>query len=227
MKWFASFTAAVLAGGAALAADGPAGPSVPQVPAPVIQNGLPAASPFGPAHRSFSLTSLIKKPTVAAPVQASTPAAAMPPLPTALVAPPVPCAVPAACAVRDRGTCFERMKRWLAYAPCEVHLPVKPVPYYAPDYEFFACKSNCGTAGGGAPAAAANCAPPARGLFARTPKEKCAPDCDPRTGPTNAGLPGFRFASPENPAVGAGHVGPGPVESASFKMPAYGAKPQK
>jgi hypothetical protein len=230
MKRIAAFAvAAVFAGGAAFAQDGPAGPSTPQVPAPVIHNGLPTNAPAGTAPRTFSLTSVLKKPTAAPVAAVSAPAVVhpMPPLPTGLTAAPLAvspaaCASPAACSTSPRGDCCERLKRWLTFRPCEVHLPCTPTPCYAPLYESFACKPNAGYAGGCAPAA--GCATGGRGLFARTPKEKCAPDCDPRTGPVDAGLPGFRFAAPENPAIGAGHAAPGTVVNTSFKMPVYGAK---
>jgi hypothetical protein len=224
MKRLAVFAvAAVVSGGAAFAGDLPVGPSTPQVPAPIIQHGLPTNQPLGTAPRSFSIASMFKKTSADVPtVQPPPPTAPVPPLPTAMIAPvvvaPAACASPAACSVADRGSCCDRLKRWLCFKPTAIHVPITPTPCYAPNYEFFACKSNGGPAGG--------CAPTGHGLFARTPKEKCAPSCDPRTGPVDAGLPGFRFAAPESPAVAGGaQAAPGPVVNTAFKMPSYGTKP--
>lgn len=231
MKRLAAFAVAAVLAGGAVAAD-PVGTTVPLVPAPVIQNGLPANQPFGHSPRPFSFANLVKKQPAAeaqapAPAVAPTATPAMPPLPTALTAAPLAvnpaaCASPAACSVKDRGDTCERLKRWLCFKPCEYHFPHTPTPCYAPNYEFFACKSNAGYPGGCAQPS--GCGTGVRGLFAKKPKEKCAPDCDPRTGPVDTGMAGFRFAAPENPAVGGGPAAPAPVVSTSFKMPVYGAK---
>ena len=236
MKWLAAFAVAtIFAGGAASAQDGQAWPTVPQVPAPVLHNGLPTNAPAPPATRTFSLAGMLKRPTAAAPAE-PTPAPIAMPLPTGLAAAPLAyspaaCASPAACSTKDRGDCCERLKRWLCFKQCPVHLPHIPTPCLTPTYEYFACKPNAGYAGGCSPSGVgtghglAGGVATGRGLLGRSAKGgKCASDCDPRTGPVDTGLPGFRFAAAENPAVGGGPAAPGGVVSTSYKMPTYGAK---
>jgi hypothetical protein len=148
---------------------------------------------------------------------------------------------------------LQRLKAWLCYKPCDAGLPgPTPTPCYTPYYALFPCKSGpgygpaCGTAGGpdcaaGKTAGAVGKAAPRAGaeradagtsgadrhrLLAGRKKADGVPatDCDPKTGPANAGLPGFRFAAPENPAVrGTPHAPTPPVVTTSFRMPS----PQK
>lgn len=227
MKRFAVL--AVFLSGPAFAADTPAGPITPQVPAPVIQNGLPTNAPaFDSGSKPFALTSLsrlLKKPAADSPILHTDTLAAvphpLPPLPTGLAS--VPCGPTgcesSGCAAPAHGSRWDKFKKWISYAPCDPGAPRPvPTPCYAPHYSYFLCKENAGNAGG---CATGNCAP-GRTLIARGPKEKCGPACDPLTGPVDAGMPGFRFAAPETPAVGGAAAGP--VVNTAFKMPSYGSK---
>ena len=226
MKRFAVL--AVFLGGPAFAGDAPAGPTSPQVPPPVIHNGLPTNQPvFDSGPKPFahtSLSRLVKNPVTDSPVLQTSEHLPHPlPLPTGLASVPygpTGCASPAGCAVTTRGSCWDKFKKWMCYAPCDPGAPRPvPTPCYAPHYSYFLCKESAGNVGG---CAGGNCAP-GRTLIARGPKEKCGPACDPLTGPVDAGMPGFRFAAPETPAVGGAPAGP--VVSTAFKMPSYGSKP--
>jgi hypothetical protein len=157
------------------AQEGTLAPTVPVVPAPVVQNGnlTPAGgnggwgASTGPRLPAFSRWSPFRNPATASvgePV--GTPSGygyPVPPLPAGVGGADGRCGpggcAPTGCAPgRARGhdgSCWEKLKNWLCYHPTKTELPkLCPTPYYTPLQGMFPCTpggcgAGCGTCAGG------------------------------------------------------------------------------
>ncbi len=147
--------------GAAQAQEGLA-PTVPVVPAPVLQNGnvqAPAGSgwgtPGGPRFLSVSKWSPFRNPATASPIEPTAPVSThpLPPLPAGISTPemsgsPANCG-PAGCGRPARSrSCWERIKLLLGYHDSPTELPkLRPTPCITPLQGMFPCTAapGCGT----------------------------------------------------------------------------------
>lgn len=145
------------------AQEGTLAPTVPVVPAPVLQNGgviNPAGGKGGwGASNTPRLFSAPKWSPFRSPVAAGAIEPALPPT-TVQPMPPLPAGVggvdglcgtgnckTANCNAGGCGhdrSCWQKLKAWLTYHPCKTELPkCQPTPYITPLQGMFPCTANC------------------------------------------------------------------------------------
>jgi hypothetical protein len=229
---------------APVSADGGVAPTVPVVPAPVLQNGKLLNGPgswMGFARGSRVLTptrlggrdsapSAMSEP-MGSPNASATPQYHMPPLPEGVGGWDGKCGS-AGCARPARGGLdLNRVKAWLCYHPSNTELPkCKPTPYITPLQGMFACTSaGCG-AGCSTNCAHGGFAPPP---MAEPPKPMPTPMIPPAVNASSvvmppqgtatarnqapSAIPGYRFATPESAAATKFVPPPAPVVNTSYK----------
>lgn len=185
-------------------------PTVPVVPAPVLQNGKVVTPPGGGWGRSDSRPfatsqwSPFRNPATASVVQPASSAAVVPqlPLPTGVSTPDAANCGPGGCASGGRNrSCWSKLKAFLCYHDSPTDAPkCRPTPYITPLIGMFPCT----------PVGSAGCASGGCATSAPTPAHYA---------PTTTGY----NAPPMMPPPGVGRAPQASPSAGAVAMPARGA----